>query len=501
MKKIFTLIAFALSAIVANADDIIRYEAAAELPAGVTVTGNTEIKKVKIHSNKDEVNCIQFSSGYTTDGAFNSNAIVLAPAGGLKTGDVIKFAGFFNNSDDTKKSAIDIFTLDGTKPTVLFTSAQFINGRTSADDPVVETYTLTADVATLYIGRNGNTGTNIYSLIVSREAGQGGGEDTPAGQAEKFVALTWDGTSYTAAPEFSSIVADPAKGGVANNANNGLSTVTFGTANMSVVGVSGSNPADVTETEPGVFPGWINGYQDVKWDFKNQGDINYAWIQGSGNPYVEINAEAVTKDDAPTGTWRPTYVYYGPKEEVVNDKSYKKSLPVNGTYYKFTPKADGKLTVNIWANKGNHNTFVMEESSLELIPYTVEGYINGQNEIIGVNEDGSNQYGGKKWLSNEEILALHDASGNASNPYIIGAGNQAFWGNIIFNVEKAKTYWLLQASSQVGFGGYEFTANGTDGIENVAVAPAAKITKTIENGKVVIKNGAKTFNVAGQLVK
>ena len=83
---------------------------------------------------------------------------------------MITIAGAFNNSDESKKSAVDIFTAEGTTPTVLFTTQQFINGRTVEGEPVVETYTLEADDEILYLGRNGNTGTNITLLKVERKS-------------------------------------------------------------------------------------------------------------------------------------------------------------------------------------------------------------------------------------------------------------------------------------------------------------------------------------------
>ena len=135
--------------------------------AGITIGGTTEMDAVvKIHKNTDQVKGIKFANGYTTEeGALNANYATIEIDGGFKAGDVISIAGAFNNSDETKLSAVDIFALDAEgKPVVLFTTQQFVNGRTSADDPAVETYTLTADYDELYLGRNGNTGTFITLL-------------------------------------------------------------------------------------------------------------------------------------------------------------------------------------------------------------------------------------------------------------------------------------------------------------------------------------------------
>ena len=136
---------------------------------GITVSGSTTIDAVKIKTNTTSIPGIKFANSYATETLVNDNYAELSVEGGFKAGDVIKIAGAFNNSDETKKSAIDIFTFgDDKKPTVLFTTQQFINGRLVDDDPVVEEYTLTADADKLYIGRNGNTGTFVTLLVLVR---------------------------------------------------------------------------------------------------------------------------------------------------------------------------------------------------------------------------------------------------------------------------------------------------------------------------------------------
>ena len=140
--------------------------------AGITIGGTTVMDAVvKIHNNTDEVKGIKFANGYTTEGALNSNYATIEIDGGFKAGDVISIAGAFNNTDETKTAAVDIFTLDETgAPVVLFTTQQFVNGRVSADDPAVEKFTLEADYDKLYLGRNGNTGTFVTLLKTERVA-------------------------------------------------------------------------------------------------------------------------------------------------------------------------------------------------------------------------------------------------------------------------------------------------------------------------------------------
>ena len=134
------------------------------------MNGSTEFTTVKIHVNKDAIACVKFANSYTTENALNDNYAKLEVEGGFKAGDVITIAGAFNNADETKKAAIDIFTVEGTTPTVLFTTQQFINGRTAEGEPVAETFTLAADADLLYLGRNGNTATNVTLLTVTRGA-------------------------------------------------------------------------------------------------------------------------------------------------------------------------------------------------------------------------------------------------------------------------------------------------------------------------------------------
>ena len=187
MKKIFTLLAVAFMALGAQAQTLIDFKQSQEI--GIAVSGTTTIDAVKIKTNTTSIPGIKFANSYSTEGASNGNHAELTVEGGFKAGDVVTIAGAFNNSDDTKISKVDIFTLDGTTPTVLFTTQQFINGRLVDDDPVEETYTLTADVEKLYLGRHGNTGTFVTTLKVVRggtETTIGGGGDPvePAGEID-----------------------------------------------------------------------------------------------------------------------------------------------------------------------------------------------------------------------------------------------------------------------------------------------------------------------------
>lgn len=166
MKKIFTLIAAALMALGLNAETLIDFSL--DQSKGITVGGTTTISTVKIHTNTTTVSGIKFANSYSSSDGLSGNDAKLTVDGGFKAGDVITIAGAFNNSDDSKLSAVDIYTVADGAANVLFTTQKFINGRLVDDDPVEETYTLEADADEIYLGRNGNTATFITTLKVVR---------------------------------------------------------------------------------------------------------------------------------------------------------------------------------------------------------------------------------------------------------------------------------------------------------------------------------------------
>ncbi len=193
MKKFFTLIAMALMAVGVNAETLINFP---KNQNGITVSGTTVFASVKIH-NADAIDGIKFANSYTTNELLNDNYALLSVEGGFKAGDVITIAGAFNNSDNSKLAAVDIFTAEGTATTVLFTTQQFINGKDKDADPVEETFTLTADVDKLYLGRNGNTATYVTTLKVVRGQESDPGDD-PDPVLPPTEAKTWDFTTTTA---------------------------------------------------------------------------------------------------------------------------------------------------------------------------------------------------------------------------------------------------------------------------------------------------------------
>lgn len=137
---------------------------------GITLmtTDNSQVSyaTVKIHENVDAVNCIKFGKSYKYAEDTEYYYAKLTVDGGFKAGDVITIAGVYSN--DAEKNAAIAFRSDPTSTETLWVTENFINGKTSAAEPVEQTYTLTTDADVLYFGRSGNTGTCITLLTVTR---------------------------------------------------------------------------------------------------------------------------------------------------------------------------------------------------------------------------------------------------------------------------------------------------------------------------------------------
>lgn len=304
---------------------------------------------------------------------------------------------------------------------------------------------------------------------------------------ESYVAVDADGNMAT---EYASVIDES---NVATNVVNGSSVVKFSTANVEVEAVGSADPADKEEGGQDITIGAlineeahlyelvsINSTKPIKWEKKNQGDINFWYVGGTGVPAVSLAAEEVYTEGEPTGKYRVVYTTFDPATG---------GEPQSGLYYKFTTKADGALKVGIWANKGNRTTFLVDGETKQATPYLVEGYINGQNysqEDADAGKCTAEQVGKKKWLSNDEIRAL----GSEDKPWVIGAGGQPFWGNVIIDAKAGKTYWLFQGNSQIGFQQYTFYPGKSK--EDVTSVEAVKTVAEKANGA--------RYNLAGQKV-
>jgi len=306
---------------------------------------------------------------------------------------------------------------------------------------------------------------------------------------ESFLAVDADGSI---ASQYAAIIGE---GGVANNVSNGSSKVNFTTTNVTVEAVGSADPADLPEGGQDITIGSliseadhtyqlvsINSTKDIKWEVKNQGDINFYYVAGTGTPAVSMVAEEVYTDGEPTGKYRVKVTAFDPATG---------GEPASGLYYKFTTAVDGALKVGIWANKGNRTTFLVDGETKQASPYLVEGYINGQNwtaDDVTAGKCTEEQVGKKKWMSNDEIVALRNPS---NSEWVIGAGNQPFWGNVIIDAKAGKTYWLFQGNSQIGFQSYTFAPGKTK----------EEMVNGINTIKVAEQNAnAPMYNLAGQKV-
>lgn len=322
------------------------------------------------------------------------------------------------------------------------------------------------------------------------------------------------GFTYEFAPEF----ANPVK-------TEGALTVEYGTTHVKAASVAGATAKTCDESG-------VTEWNDMKFDLKNHLNDNTSALHkgialGTGNPVFGYEIEAVWKDGAPTGDYRQCFNLqnpdYDPKAayeasqkgekydipQYLEEKYYYwkpgcGEMPGQGLYHKYTADCDGQLKVFVWVNKGNRNTYVVDEETMEPVTFEVEGYMNNQTENIPDPLDPEKTVAVKKFLSPLDVEALNDPA----KPYVIAgtqAGSQVFWGNIIYNIKKDQTIWIFQESSQIGVGGFEFRPYGSaTGIENVAAEKVAAKTATrtmVKNGKLVIVNGASEFNVAGQRMK
>ena len=232
-------------AIGAGAQTLIDYPTS---KAGITISGTTVEGTVKIHTNKDAVSCITLKNGYTTEAVMNGNHIVLETEGGFKAGDVVTIAGAINNSDAAKRATAVLFcTEDEQAATTIFKFDDFINSRLVNDEPVKQSYTLEADYAKLYLGRDGGTGANLTLIKVVRggeEPGVEPGED-PVVDPTSGISVTIDCTPAPTAEEKAALAAT-------RLSQDGLFSVLFEKVNKfdTSKGISVKDGTEVTVTIP-----------------------------------------------------------------------------------------------------------------------------------------------------------------------------------------------------------------------------------------------------------
>ncbi|MBQ9204117.1 MAG: hypothetical protein IJ155_07745 [Prevotella sp.] len=221
---------------------------------------------------------------------------------------------------------------------------------------------------------------------------------------------------------------------------------------------------------------WKNG--NNKTDINDEAGTKLYFVMGQGNAYEQVYCESFVSEDSGEEVNRPYYTY-------VDYENGATGVPGYGLYYKFTPAVAGKLKVLTWVNKGNRKTVVVKGSTgTPLALYTdvkVSGYINGQKanyETPAVDPETGEQKLDNQgnpiyeqyciFFDNDAIKARVDAENakraeagnNPISPFVVDLGNQAFWGWLEIDVEAGESYYFFQLSSQLGFGGYDFTPAG-----------------------------------------
>lgn len=285
---------------------------------------------------------------------------------------------------------------------------------------------------------------------------------------------------------------------VPNSDASAMSVVKFSTT--SVEGrhtsgpVAGYTDAEATPLEPKVDNSWGN---ISKKDLSKDGSVApIYYVQGKGNPVNldKVTWEQVMTDGEPTGMYRAFWddSYYAPDGSA--------GLPKNGTYVTLTPKVKGTMKVTVWINKGNRDVYVVKASDAKALALGTEviasGYINGQNNDVA-EDDIDNPL--KGYMKMQENIVTKGAEG--VDAYVVGAGNQAFWGYLTFTAEAKETYYVFNKNTQIGFGGFEFTPSGT-GISDITAADDAdapvynlagqRVSKDTKG--LLIKNGKKFIN-------
>lgn len=220
----------------------------------------------------------------------------------------------------------------------------------------------------------------------------------------------------------------------------------------------------------------IRWYNDARNNKKDQENKDMLFLMGTGNGYENLYCKAFWNEDNGTDVYQPEYTY-------IDYEAGETGLPKYGLYYQFTAKANGKLKVCVWVNKGgdNRKTFIVKVSDKKpltpFVDYTFEGYVNGQNkptDIAVIDEETGEQKLDNDnnpvfvmvpiFFNTEEFKVRHDekyvVDGVDTKPYRLDEGNQAVWGWINLDVVAGESYVLYQQSSQIGFGGYDFTPAG-----------------------------------------
>ena len=299
-------------------------------------------------------------------------------------------------------------------------------------------------------------------------------------QTESYVAVDADGN---ASKEFASPTASGTD-----------LVVTASTANVTMKAVASRTPKDIDNASgAGLNQDTWTLWNDAKWDVKNRGDINFWWIQGTGNPYISFVSEQKSKDGTPLDEYKASYTFYSPDGSA--------GLPKSGEYVEFTSKVNGMFKIGFWANKGgSRKLYIVKKSDAKalqwnadasLTEYKVEGYIAGATKT-----DGTMIY--LNSISVEDYV-IGNTAGDYSYKDEVGtdktvaAWNQPKFGYFVFDAIADETYLIFGSDWQFGIQGFEFTPGASQKDYDPASIEAVK---TVAAKSV----NAAMFNLAGQKV-
>ena len=282
MKKIFTLIGVALMVISTNAQswNFSTWEAktfakgSTETIDGLTV--NPSEKDIVIDGNNKTVDGVKYTQRLKFGGSGSPTtqniSFDVSGAGTLK---VIVTSS--SGSEDRKFGV----ALEGTEIAEK-------DAKGGAVEAVTVNITGAGKVA-IY----GKGGVNLYLVEFTAGGGSGG---SATGETESYLAVKEDGSA--ASTEF----ANPTASGTDLIVN-------VATANVTLKAVASKTPAR-SQTAGMTEETW-DKWNDANWDGpKKQNDIQFYWMQGSGNPYISFQSKTIINNDEPTGDYDPDYTYY-----------------------------------------------------------------------------------------------------------------------------------------------------------------------------------------------
>ena len=330
-------------------------------------------------------------------------------------------------------------------------------------------------------------------------------------QTESYLAVGSDGNAST---EFLNPVVDGTD-----------LVVTATTANVTMKAVASKTPDDIEDASgAGLNQDSWTAWKDANWNtVKKQGDINFSWIQGTGNPYISFIAEQKSKDGDLLDAYKAQYTYYEPDGSL--------GLPNSGEYVEFTAKKDGMFKIGFWCNKGgSRKLYLVRKSDKKALQwdadeskteYKVEGYIQGADDTTAeqdVDGDGNPRTDGdgnpvykkkKKYFTYMIVtnyvpgLVLTEEGGNGNLEYVdagtgetktVASWNQPKFGWFVFDAKADETYMIFGADWQFGLQGFEFTPGATQKDYQAQDPAGINIAKTTPNSNATI------YNLAGQKV-